>query len=891
MTKTILRCALRLSPGSFRREFGPEIEADFEEGLRDARRRGRLSAFRFAMGSAWDVGTSGLGERWEWRRRFAPASARRSRKEAWMRGTIGQDLKFAWRGLHGSPAFTAVAVIALALGIGANSAIFSVVNAVLLRPLPYDRSEDLVRIWSSWTQFPQGGVSEPEYYDYRSVDAIESVGAFSFPHDATLAVEGGEPEPVKRTFVTASLFRVLGARALHGRTFEEEENQPEKGDVVVLSHGLWQRKFGADPGIVGGTIRVQAKAVTVVGILPEWFQYPRAEVDLWLPLTLNVERPRPRAAHFMRVVARLKDGASLESARTELGVVGARMEQEFRESYPAGAGFGVLVLPLADDLVAEVRPALLILLGAVGFVLLIACANVANLLIARAAARERELAVRKALGASRWNVMRQLLTESLLLSMLSGAVSLLLAHWILQGLVALAPGEIPRLDAVAIDVRVLAFTFAISIATGVAFGTFPAWRLSRTSARSVLGSGGRRTMGVDRRRTQKALLASEVALAVALLVGAGLLLRSFHNLVRVDPGFDASPLASARLSLPLESYPDDAACSQFLDALRRNLEGLSGVAAAAFVSNAPFSGFNSDYTFYVEGTDSVSYSGSEEYREISPGYFRTLGIPVIAGREFDVHDDSDSLPVTVVSESFARKYWNGEDPVGRRIKMGERESDAPWVTVVGVVGDVRHAGLAASTLPMYYRPSLRRSEEMTLLVRARTDPGPLLASIREEVRRLDPDLAVFGVETMDRKVAASIAQPRFNLTLLAAFALLALLLAAVGIYGLARYAATQRTSEIGLRVALGATRGEILRLFLGEGLRTAGMGLVLGLLASAALSRGLAAVPDLLHGVSATDIPTYAGVAVLLSAVVLLATFGPASKASRTAPVEALRHE
>jgi putative ABC transport system permease protein len=891
MTKTILRCALRLCPRSFRKEFGPEIEADFEEGIGDARGRGRISAFRFAIAGAWNIATSGLAERLERRRSFAPAGARRSRRESLMRGTIGQDLKLACRGLRGSPAFTAVAVIALALGIGANSAIFSVVNAVLLRPLPYDRSEELVRIWSSWTQFPRGGVSEPEYYDYRSVDSIESVGAFIFPHDATLAVEGGEPEPVKRTFVTASLFRALGARALHGRTFDEEENEPGKGDVVVLSHGLWRREFGSDPGILGRTLRIQAKAVTVVGVMPEWFQYPQTGVDLWLPLTLNPERPRPRAAHFMRVVARLKDGASLDSARTELAVVGARMEQEFRESYPEGAGFGVLVLPLGDDLVAEVRPALLILLGAVGFVLLIACANVANLLLARAAARERELAVRKALGASRWSVVRQLLTESVLLSVLSGAVSLLLAHWILQGLVALAPGEIPRLDAVAIDIRVLAFTFVVSVGTGVAFGTFPAWRLSRTSAGSVLGAGGRRTMGVDRRRTQKALLASEVALAVALLVGAGLLLRSFHNLVQVDPGFDAAPLATARLSLPLESYPDDAACSQFLNALRRNLEGLSGVAAAAFVSNAPFSGFNSDYTFYVEGMDSASYSGSEEYREISPGYFRTIGIPLVAGREFDLHDDADAPPVAVVSESFARKYWNGEDPVGRRLKMGERNGDAPWVTVVGVVGDVRHAGLAAPTLPMYYRPSLRRSEEMTLLVRARTDPGPLLASIREEVRRLDSDLAVFGVETMDRKVAASIASPRFNLTLLAAFALFALLLAAVGVYGLARYAATLRTGEIGLRVALGATRHEILRLVVGEGIRTAGLGLALGLVASAALSRGLAAVPGLLHGVSATDLPTYAGVAILLSAVVLLATFGPASKASRTAPVEALRHE
>jgi putative ABC transport system permease protein len=416
-------------------------------------------------------------------------------------------------------------------------------------------------------------------------------------------------------------------------------------------------------------------------------------------------------------------------------------------------------------------------------------------------------------------------------------------------------------------------------------------RLSRTSAGSVLGAGGRRTLGVDRRRTQKALLVSEVALAVALLVGAGLLLRSFHNLTRVDPGFDTAPLATARLSLPSESYPDPASRARFYQDLRLNLEGLPGVVAAAFVSNAPFSGFNSDYTFYVEGMDSDSYSGSEEYREISPGYFRAMGIPLLAGREFDLHDDVEAPPVAVVSESFARKYWSGEDPLGRRLKLGGRRSDSPWVTVVGVAGDVRHAGLAASALPMYYRPLGSNVEEMTFLVRAEGEPESLLAPIRREVRRLDPNLAVFQVETMVAKVATSIAQPRFNLTLLATFALLALALAAIGIYGLARHAATQRTSEIGLRVALGATRGEILQLVVGEGLRTAALGLVLGLLASGALSRGLAAVPGLLHGVSATDVPTYAGVAVLLSAVVLLATFGPASKASRTAPVEALRHE
>jgi len=532
MKTTILRWALRLGPRSFLREFGPEIEVDFEEGWREARARGRARAFLFTVRTAWDVGRNGLAERWE---RRGGRTRRRGTLMLLTQSTIGQDVKFAWRGLYRSPTFTAVAVIALALGIGANTAIFSVVNAVLLSPLPYERSSDLFRIWSSWTQFPQGSVSEPEYYDYRASDSIEALAAFTFPHDATLAVEGGEPEPVTRTFVTASLFRVLGAHALHGRAFEDEENQTGQGDVVILSHGLWQRKFASDRGILGRTIRVEAKPVEVVGVMPAWFQYPEAGVDLWLPLSLSSEAPRERGAHFLRVVARLREDATLESARTELAVVAARLEGEFPENYPAGAGFGALVLPLADDLVAEVKPALTILLGAVGFVLLIACANVANLLLARAAGRERDLAVRKALGASQWSVVRQLLTESVFLSLLSGAASLVLAYWMIDALLALALGEVPRLDSVAIDSRVLAFTFAVSIATGIAFGTVPAWRLSQTSTGSVLGAGVRRTMGVDRRRAQKTLLVSEVALAVALLVGAGLLLRTSITSSRSSP--------------------------------------------------------------------------------------------------------------------------------------------------------------------------------------------------------------------------------------------------------------------------------------------------------------------------------------------------------------------
>ncbi len=880
MRKTLLRWALRLAPGEWRAEFGPEIEADFEEGWREARARGRSHGLAFTLRAVGDLVRSGLGERWD---RIPKAKRRRS--------MIGQDARLALRGLYRSPTFTAVAVLALALGIGANSAIFSVVNAVLLSPLPYERSENLVRIWSSWAEFPRGGVSEPEYYDYRGGDSLESIGAFIFPHNASLAVEGEEPEAVTRTLVTASLFRVLETPALHGRTLEEEENAPGKGGVAVLSHGLWQRRFASDPGILGRTIRVEGETVTVVGVMPAWFQYPTAQVDLWLPLTLNPERPRGRGAHFLRVVARLREGATLESARSELGVVAGRLEREFPKSYPEGAGFSVLILPLADDLVAEVRPALLVLLGAVGFVLLIACANVANLFLARAAGRERELAVRKALGASQWSVVRQLLTESVLLSVLSGLASLILANGMTSALVRLAPREVPRLDSVSIDLPVLAFTFAVSILTGIAFGMVPALRLSRTGAGGVLGSGRRRTLGTEGRRAQKALLVSEVALAFTLLVGAGLLLRSFESLLRVDPGFDTTSLATARLSLPRETYPDQEARLLFYDTLRRNLDALTGVSRTAFASNPPFSGFTSDHTFYVEGTDHETFSGSEEYREVSPGYFRTLRIPLLAGREFDVHDDAVAPPVTVVSESFARKYWNEEDPVGRRIKIGERQSNSPWVTVVGVVGDVRHRGLALSTLPMYYLPYAHPDEEMTFLVRALAEPEALLPSIREEVRKLDPGLAVFAVETMDRKVATSIAQPRFNLTLLASFAVLALGLAALGIYGLARYAVTQRTSEIGLRVALGASQREIQGMVLGEGLRIAGLGLVLGLIGSAALSRTLASIPGLLHGISAMDLPTYIAVAGILSAVVVLASLPPAAKAARIAPLDALRFE
>jgi putative ABC transport system permease protein len=880
MRKKLLRWALRLSPRSFRHEFDSEIEADFEEGWREARARGRVKALAFTLRTLGDVGRSGLGESWESR-------PRRKR----MQPMVGPDAKLALRGIYRSPGFTALTVLALALGIGANTAIFSVVNAVLLSPLPYERSSELVRIWSSRAHLPLGGVSEPEYYDYGKSESIESIGAFIFPHDASLAFEAGEPEPVKRTFVTASLFRVLRADALHGRTFEDEENEPGKGDVAVLSHGLWQRKFASDPGVVGRTVRVQASPVTVVGVMPPWFQYPDADVDLWLPLTLIPERPRPRGAHFLRVVGRLKAGASLESARTELGVVAAQLELNYPDGYPGGSGLSVLVLPLADDLVAEVRPALLILLAAVGFVLLIACANVANLLLARAAGRERELALRRTLGASRWSVARLILTESVIVSLLSGAASLLLAYFMMGALLALAPADVPRLSAAAIDSRVLAFTLTISVLTGIGFGTLPAWGLSRASAGSVLGTPLHLTFRGARRRAQRALIASEVALTVALLVGAGLLLRSFENLVHVDPGFEAAPLAMARLSLPTRSYPDRAARARFFDELRRNLEGVAGVDATAFVSNPPLSGFASDAGFYVEGVDDPSFSGSEEYREVSSGYFRTLSIPLLAGRELDRHDDAEAPPVVVVSESFAHKYWKGGNPVGRRIKMGDRESKSPWLTVVGVVGDVRHGGLGASAGPIYYRPLVHAAEEITLIVRAHQEPEPILASIREEVKKLDRDLAAFGVETMEDRIAMSIARPRFNLTLITLFALLALVLASVGIYGLTRYAVTQRTSEIGVRVAFGASRSRILRMVLAEALATAGLGLVLGILASAGLSRALASVPDLLHGVTAIDLPTYAGVVVVLLAAVLVASFPSASRASRLPPVDALRHE
>lgn len=811
-----------------------------------------------------------------------------------MSGAASQDVKYAWRALRSSPTFTVVAMAALALGIGANTAIFSVVNAVLLSPLPYERSEDLVRIWSAWTQFPKGSVSEPELYDYRSgSQSLEEIAGFTFPHDAALAVEGGEPEAIQRTFVSASFFRVLGVSALHGRTFRDEENEPGNENVALLSYGLWERKFAGDPGVLGKSIGVQARSYTVVGVMPQWFRYPDSGVDLWLPLSMNPKSPRGRGAHFLRVVALKRRDTGLDSLRAELELSARQIEQEFPESYPEGAGFGALVLPLAEDLVAEVKPALLILLAAVGFVLFIACANVANLLLARAAGREREIAVRRALGASNWSLVRQLLTESLLLSLASGAIALLVAHWMITGLVALAPGEVPRLDEVGIDARVLLFTLSVSVVTGVAFGMVPAWRTSRASGAGLLGAGARGNVGVNRKRAQKTFVTAEVALAVVLLIGAGLLLRSFANLILVEPGFETRKLATGRFSLPLETYPEDEDRVQFFESLRRNVAAISGVEAAALVSNPPFSGFNNDYTFYVEGMETVSsYSGSEEYRSVSPGYFHALRIPLLAGREFDEHDDENAPPVIVVSESFARKYWKEEDPLGRRIKMDDRASDSPWLTVVGVAGDVRHAGLAAETLPIYYRPYFQMSEEtMTLVVRASGKPEPVLASVRDEVRKLDPTLALFGVEPMEARVRSSIAQPRFNLMLLGLFAFLALTLAAVGVYGLARYSISQRTSEFGLRVALGATRGEISRLVLGEGLKTAGLGLLLGLLTSAALARGLASFPGILHGVSALDLPTYLAVAVLFSAVVLAASLPPASKAARIAPVEALRYE
>jgi len=796
--------------------------------------------------------------------------------------TLWQDIKYGARMLAKSPGFALVAVLTLALGIGANTAIFSVVHAALLRPLPYPEPERLVMVWANMEQ--RGGPAQEwtnpaDLHDWRTQNKVFEEMAALGGGVSTWSGDG-EPEQLNATSVTFPMFRTLGVAPALGRDFTEQDDQPNGPRVVILTHGLWQRRFGSDPGIIGRALTLDGQPNTVIGMLPKGFRSPVIPTtEIFVPLQ---QAPEGRGNAFLRVIARMKPGVTLEQADAAMKVIAARLEQHYPDTNEKTSA---TVTPLSEFFAGPARPALLVLLAAVGLVLLIACANVANLLMARATARQREIAIRVALGAGRGRLLRQLLTESLLVSLAGGALGLLLASWGLSFLVAGLPAEGQSFFDVRMDRVVLAFTFAVAALTPLLFGALPALQAARPKLHDSLKEGGRNTGGSSS-RLRSALVATEVALSLVLLVGAGLLMRSFTALVRVDTGFKAANLLRADLVLPNARYPERPQIAQTYAQMAERLRGLGGVVSAAATSSAPLSGVDTDTGFRVEGRPEpkVGERVVAWYRAVTPDYFQTMGIPLQRGRIFDARDSGTAPRVVLANESFVRKYFPGEDPIGKRIGAPER-----WREIIGIVGNVRNFGLDREEPPAVYLPHAQVPLPfMTLVVRTTGDPLALAGGVKGVVQEIDPHLAVANLSSMEQVVATSLADRRWTMALLGAFASLAMLLAAIGLYGVMAYSVAQRTQEIGIRMALGAQRGDVLRLVLGNGMRLWLLGIAVGVAAALIATRWMG---SLLYGVGAMDPVTFVTAPLLLAGVAVLATVIPARRAMRTDPMVALRYE
>ena len=807
-------------------------------------------------------------------------------------GDLWQDVRYGARVLLKSPGFTLVAAVALALGVGATTAIFSVMNAVLWRPLPFKEADRLVMIWMDNRRL---GMHEdihsyPNYLDYRGQNTTFANLSVFYTQGFNLT-GAGEPERVVGSAATASFFDVMGTQPALGRAFTEEEDQNGRDMVVVLGHGLWQRRFGGDPKIVGQNVSLNGRPRTVVGVMPAGFAFPSKEIDLWVPLAPDQQTAQLRSTFWLTMVGRLKPGATIEQARAEMGNISARLEQQYSEYM---GGYGVNLVALHTQVVGRVRPALFVLLGAVGFVLLIACANVANLLLARAASRSRELAVRAALGAGRARIVRQLLTESVLLALVGGLGGALVAVWGLDVLKSLAPADTPRLDQIGVDARVFGFAFGLSCLTALVFGLAPALQSSKPDLNETLKEGGRsNTTGVRGRRLREWLVVSEIALTLVLLVGAGLLLKSFMRLQEFNLGYKPEGVLTARVSLPRARYDKPAKVGAFYEQLTERLRNSPGVEGVAAVGTVLLSNTPNSTIFTIEGRPNPPAAERVEIPldPVTPDFFKVMGTPLVRGRFFDARDKDGVQPVAIVNETFARRFFPNEDPLGRRFIYGDPSPDNDqWLTIVGVVGDMKRTDFNSEVRPETFYPHAQGpSNSMMLVVRgAGGDAASLAGLVRSQVRALDPDQPVFGVRTMEEQLAERRAQHRFNMILLAVFAGLALVLAAVGLYGVMAYSVTLRTHELGVRMALGARAADVFRLVIGRGMLLAALGVGCGLLASLVLTRVMS---SLLYGVSATDPVTFGGVALALAAVALAACYLPARRATKVDPMNALRYE
>ncbi len=801
------------------------------------------------------------------------------------------DLRYAARMQRKNPAFTIIAVIALGLGIGANTAIFSVVNTVLLRPLPYKDPERLVMVWEDASRhgYPRDTPAAANFIDWRDQNQVfEGMAAIA---DTSFNLTGvGDPERFEGRRVSANLFPLLGVEPQIGRVFTAAEDQPGSQRVVLLSYGLWQRRFGGDPNIVGKALTLNGESYIVVGVMPARFQFPSSDDEAWVPIAFTQQEASNRGRHYLQVLARLKPGVTLAQAQTEMSTIAARLQQQYPEQ---NADLGAAVQSLHEHLVGDIRPALLILLGAVGLVLLIACANVANLLLARAAVRQKEIAVRVALGAKRTRLIRQFLTESVLLSMLGGVVGLVIAYVGLILLKTFIPENISQAREISIDFKVLAFTLLVSVLTGIIFGLAPAMQAARFNQMETLKEGGRdAATGGGGKRLRSLLVMSEVAISLVLLIGAGLLINSFLRLRNVDPGFRADNLLTMKIVLPEPKYAEFERRSAFYTDVVQRVQSLAGVRSAAVTTNLPLYRQGNSISISIEGRPDPP-PGQELIvvtRIISPGYFETMSIPLLKGRQLTDQDTATTPNAVVISETMARRFWPGEDPIGKRIAAGRAQTPEDWIQVVGVVKDVRQFELNAEPRPQMYL-SYRQAgffAPRDLVVKTDVDPASMAATVRKAVWDIDKDQPVSNIRTMEEILAGSIARQRFSMLLLAIFAGVALVLAGVGIYGVMSYSVAQRTREIGIRMALGAQTGAVLKLAVGYGMKLVIVGIIVGLIASFALTRVMS---TLLFGVTATDPATFTLISLLLVAVAALASYIPARRATKVDPMIALRYE
>jgi len=823
-------------------------------------------------------------------------------------GNLTSDLRHSVRVLIKSPAFTTVAVAALALGIGANTAIFTVVNKVLLEPLPYPDSARIMRIARGFPAGTGNSISIPKFMTWQKANqTFAAIAMYDFSGPGLNLGEGDHPEQVKAIHVTADYFAVFGVTPIAGRTFLKEEDLPGGPKVALLSGDLWKTRFGGDPALIGKPLLLGGAPFTVVGVLPASF-HSDPPADVFLPF--QADPNSTNQGHIYLVAGRLKPGVSIEAARANMKIAG----EQFRQANPLWMDKTetVAVVPLQEDVVGSVRLPLLILSGAVAFVLLIACANVANLLLARATGRQKEIAVRTALGAGRWRLFRQLLSESLVLASASGVLGFALGTWGVKLLLALAPGNLPRINSeehvtsavTALDWHVLAFALGVSLLTGILFGVLPALRISRLDVNAVLKEGGGRSgSGLRHNRVRSVLVVAETALAVILLVGAALMIRTFAGLRSVETGFDAHNVLTMQTSLSNGRYDSTTKAATMIRQAAERLEAIPGVQAASATVALPLE-TQIDLPFTIDAhppSNGDRYNGDEQWRFVSPHYFSVYRIPLLRGRMFDNRDTGSSDHVVIINQAMAKKYWPNEDPIGQRITIGKglgADFAEPARQIVGIVGNVREAGLSSRYQGVMYVPEAQITDPLTRLannllplnwaIRANGDSGALSAAMRREFLTVDAQLSVAKIRTMDQVISETTARQNFNTLLLTIFAGLALMLAAVGIYGLMSYAVEQRLQELGIRMALGAGGSDMLRLVVGQGMKLTGIGAILGLAAAFGLARLLA---SLLFGVKTTDPLTYAAVALVLCSVAMLACLIPALRASRIDPVIALRYE